>query len=295
MVRHVLSVPLVPADAMTALKMRTAIVEVCSRNPSFGVSVGPDNEIVLHGAGELQLEMAVDGLKRHDGFDFKIGAPQVDYREGITRSIQWDYTHKRQTGGTGAYAKVRIRFEPVEPGTGFMFENAAKEDAVPARFVPGVERGLMAEKKKGIAMPLPGVDLKCTLLDGGYHDGDSSEHTFELAARSCFREAVVKAGPRILEPMMYVIVLTPQDHMGDVIGDLNSRRGQVQSMEPGGTMQEITALVPLANLFGYQYTLLSMTQGTAQHMMAFSHYEQAPPAYRGPGDGNFPPAIGMRA
>jgi elongation factor G len=291
-ITHVLSLSLVPADAMTALNMRTVLDDVCARNPSFGVGVGPINEIVLHGVSELQLEMAVDRLQRQHSFAFKIGGPQVRYLETITKTIEWDYTHKKQTGGSGEYAKVKIRFEPAEPDTGFVFENAAEDGAVPARFIPGIERGLMIEKERGIAMPLPGIDLKCTLLDGGYHDIDSSGHAFEIAARWCFREAVAKAEPRVLEPIMYAVVLTPPDHLGDVVGDLNSRRGALQGMEERGEMMELTALVPFANLLGYQNTLLSITRGCAQHMMAFSHYEQIPP-HRGPD--TFPPAIGMRA
>lgn len=293
-ITHVLSISLVPADAMTALKMRTVIDDVCARNPSFGVSVGSVDEIILHGVGELELEMAINRLQRDHGFDFKAGAPEVRYLEGITKTIEWDYTHKKQTGGSGQYAKVKIRFEPAEPGSGFIFVNAAKDGAVPSRFVPGVERGLMAEIERGIAMPLPGIDLKCTLLDGGYHDVDSSEHTFELAARWCFREAVTKAGPRVLEPIMYVVVLTPPEHMGDVVGDLNARRGVLQGMETRGEMMELTALVPFANLFGYQNALSSITRGCAQHMMAFVRYEPIPP-HHGPDDDTFPPAIGMRA
>jgi elongation factor G len=291
-ITHVLSVSLVPADAMMALKMLTILDEVCARNPSFGVSVGPVNEIVLHGVGELRLEMMVDLLKRHHGLDIQVGAPQVRYSTSIARTIEWDYTYKKQTGGIGQYAKVKIRFEPAEPGIGIVFENAAEDGAVPARFVPGVEKGLHVEKEQGIVAALP-VDLKCTLLDGGYHDVDSSEHSFELAARWCFREATAKAGSRILEPIMYVVVLTPPEHMGDVVGDLNSRRGVLQGMETRGEMTELTALVPFANLFGYQNTLSSITRGGAQHMMAFVRYEQIPP-YRGPDDDNFSPAIGMR-
>jgi len=292
-ITHVLSVSLVPAGAMMAPKMRAVLDEVCARNPSFGVSVGSANELALHGIGELQLELAVDRLRRQHGFDFQVGAPQVRYLETIAKTIEWDYTYKKQTGGTGQYAKVKIRFEPAEPDTGFVFENVAEGGAVPARFISGVERGLMVEKECGIAMPLPGIDLKCTLLDGGYHAIDSSEHTFEIAARWCFREAVTRAGSRVLEPIMYVMVLTPPEHIGDVVGDLNSRRGVLQGMDERGEMMELTALVPFANLLGYQNTLSSITRGCAQHMMAFVHYEQIPP-YRGPDDDNFPPAVGMR-
>jgi elongation factor G len=294
MVMQALSVPLIPADAMTAEKLRTILNDVCANSEVFSISIGPADEIVLYGVGELELELMVHHLKTHDGLDFKTGAPAVRYLERITKSIEWDYTHKKQTGGRGEYAKVKIRFEPAEPGSGFQFENAVRGGAVPEAFIPAVERGLMAIKETGVVAGFPVTDLKCTLLDGGYHDIDSNERTFDIAARACFREALPKAGPQVLEPMMIVIVLTPEDYMGDVIGDLNSRRGQVQGMEPRGPMQEIVAVVPLANMFGYIYTLRSRTCGAVQYMMTFSHYEQVPP-YRGPDDDTFPPAIGMRA
>ena len=292
---HVMSVPLVPADAMAALKLRAAIDEICAADPTLGVAIGPINEIVLQGAGELHLEIAVDILRRGKGLDFKIGAPQVHYREGITKRIQWDYTHKRQAGGVGEFAKVKVRFEPGESGSGFVFENAVRGGSVPEVFIPAVEKGLMAAKETGVVAGFPLIDLKCTLVDCDHHDEDSNERTFEIAASACLREGLPKAGPRLLEPMMKVEVATPQEYLGDVIGDLNSRRGQVQGMDARGTAQVITAMVPLSSLFGYYSTLVSMTRGSATHTMAFSHYEQVPPAYRGPDDDNFPPAIGMRA
>ena len=292
--RHALSIPLLPADAMTALKMRTAINELCAKNDCFSVSTGADGEIVLHSVGEFELEMMVDSLRRRDGLDFKIGAPQVRYLERITKTIEWDYTHKKQTGGRGEYAKVKLRFEPTEPGSGFRFENAVRNGAVPEAFIPAVERGLMTAKETGVIAGFPVSDLKCTLLDGGYHDVDSSERTFDIAARACFREALPKTAPRLFEPMMIVLVLTPPDYLGEVIGDLNSRRGQVQGMEARGPMQEIIAVVPLSNMFGFIPTLRSKTRAAVQHMMTYSHYEQVPPAI-GPGDDTFPPAVGMRA
>jgi elongation factor G len=293
-VTHVMSVSLVPANAMEASKLRAAIDELCAADPTLGVAIDSINEITLQGLGELHLEFAVDILKRDKGLDFTTGAPEVHYREGITKRIQWDYTHKRQTGGGGEYAKVNIRLEPGEPGSGFLFVNDVRGGAVPDPFIPAVEKGLTTAKETGVVGGFPVIDLKCTLIDGGYHDVDSNERTFEIAARARFREALPKAGPRLLEPMMQVVVLTSQEHMGDVIGDLNSRRGQVQGMDARGSMQEISAMVPLSSMFGYVSTLRSMTQGSAQYMMAFSHYEQIPP-YRGPDDDNFPPAIGRRA
>jgi elongation factor G len=284
-----------PVDATTALKLRTAADELCARNGCFSVSTGADGDIVLHSVGELELEMVVDSWRRRDGLDFKIGAPQIRYLERTSKAIEWDYTHKKLTGDRGEYAKVRIRFEPGEPGSGFLFENAVRKGTIPEAFIPAVEKSLMIAKETGVIAGFPVVDLKCTLLDGGYHDVDSSERTFEIAARACFREALPKAAPRIFEPMMVVMVLTPSDYLGEVIGDLNSRRGQVQGMEPRGPMHEIIAVVPLSNMFGFVPTLRSKTRASMiQCMMTYSHYEQVPP-YRGPDDDNFPPAIGMRA
>lgn len=294
-VTHVISVPLVPADATAALKLRAAIDEMCAEDPTLGVTVGAVNEIVLWAQSELQLEITVDILKRGKGLNCTVGAPQVQYCETITKTLVWDYTHKRQTGGKGEYAKVRIRFQPGEPGSGFVFENAVRGGAIPDAFIPAVEKGLTTAKEAGTIAGFPVIDIKFILLDGGYHDVDSNERTFEIAARACFREALPKAGPRLLEPMMKVEVVTPQDYLGDVIGDLNRRRGQVQGMDVRGSAQVITAVVPLSSMFGYYPTLVSVTHGTAQFIVTFSHYEQVPPAYRGPEDDNFPPAIGMRA
>ena len=291
-VTHVISVPLAPADAIAALELRAAIEEMCATDGTLGVAIGPVNEIILQGVSELQLETVVDRLKRGRGFNFRIGNPQIAYRESITRKIEWDYTHKKQTGGTGEYAKVKVRFEPGAPGSGFQFTSKAG-DSIPPAFVPAVEKGLAHECEKGPVAGFPLIDLACPLIDGDYHEIDSSERTFEIAARACLRHALPKAGPRVLEPMMHITVLTPQEYMGDVIGDLNARRGQVQGMDGRGDMQEITALVPLADLFGYAASLSLMTRGGATHTMTFDHYEQVPP-YRGPGDDNFPSAAALR-
>jgi elongation factor G len=293
-ITYVMSVPLVPADAMAALTLRAAIDEMCAADPTLGVTVGPVNEIVLWAQSELQLEIVVDTLKRGKGLSFTCGAPQVRYCETVTKTLVWDYTHKRQTGGKGEYAKVRVRFQPGEPGSGFVFENAVRGGAIPDAFIPAVERGLTTAKEIGSIAGFPVIDIKCILLDGGYHDVDSTERTFEIAARACFREAMPKAGPRLMEPMIKVEVATPEEHLGDVVGDLNRRRGQVTGMDTQDGLQVITAFVPLSKLFGYPSTLRHMTQGGARVTMAFSHYEQVPPAL-GPDDDTFPPAIGMRA
>ncbi len=287
-----LSVPLVSPDAEAAVKLRAELAEICARTESLAVEPGPLNETVLHGRGELELDMMIDHLKRDLGHDFQVGAPQVAYREAITKTIEWGYTHKNQTGGIGHYAKVKIRFAPGEPGSGFRFD-AAAGNAVPVEFISAVAEGLKAAANQGSAAGFPLLDLLCTLVDGGYHDVDSTRETFEIAARACLREALPKAGPRLLEPVMVAVVLTPERFIGDVIGDLNSRRGQVRGMDSHGTAQVITATVPLANMFGYAITLRSMTRGQAQYMMTFSHYE-AMPLRPGPGDDGFRPAMALR-
>jgi elongation factor G len=292
-VTYVISVPIETADATAAAKLRAAIDDMCAADPTLGMTIGPANEIILQGQHELQLDFAVDILRRGKGLDFMCGQPQVAYRESITKKIEWDYTHKRQTRGTGEYAKVKIRFEPGEPGSGFVFENDVVGGAVPKEFIPAVEKGLTNAKETGVIAGFPVIDLKCTLIDGGYHDVDSNVMAFDIAARACFREALPKAGPRLLEPIMKVEVVTPQEYLGDVIGDLNSRHGQVQGMDTSGNAQVISAMVPLANLFGYPSTLRFMTQGRAQCTIHFDHYEQVPPAL-GPGDDDFPMAAALR-
>jgi elongation factor G len=225
------------------------------------------------------------------GFAFEVGQPQVIYVETITKTVEWHYSHKNQSGGSGQYANVKMRFAPGAQGSGFLFVNQAGANVPPA-FVEGVERGLTEAGRHGPIAGQPVMDVLCTLVDGAYHDIDSSADTFRIAAGACLREALPKAGPRILEPMMFMVVLTPPDYMGDVVGDLNSRRGQVNGMERLGRFQAIAALVPLANLFGYHSTLKSMTRGTATYIMEFDHYEQLPPAPGG--DDDFPTATALR-
>jgi elongation factor G len=275
----VIEVAVEPKSKADQEKMGVALNRLAQEDPSFRVSSDQESgQTIIKGMGELHLEIIVDRMKREFKVEANVGAPQVAYRESITKKIEWDYTHKKQTGGSGQYAKVKIRFEPGEPGSGFVFENDVVGGSVPKEYVPGVEKGLTSAKETGVIAGFPVIDLKCTLIDGDYHDVDSNVMTFDIAARACFREALPKAGPRLLEPMMKVEVVTPQDYMGDVIGDLNSRRGQVQGMDSRGNAQVISAMVPLANMFGYVSTLRSMTQGRAQYSMHFDHYEQVPPA-----------------
>jgi len=207
-----------------------------------------------------------------------IGAPQVAYREAITRAVDHDYTHKKQSGGSGQFARIKFRIEPNEAGKGFEFESAVVGGNVPKEYVPGVQKGVASVMGSGPIIGFPIVDVKFILTDGAYHDVDSSVLAFEIAGRAGFREAIEKAAPKILEPIMRVEVLTPEDYVGDVIGDLNSRRGQIRGTEARGIAQVIDAMVPLANMFGYVNSLRSMSQGRAQYTMTFDHYEQVPQA-----------------
>jgi elongation factor G len=228
--------------------------------------------------GELHLEIIVDRMKREFKVDANVGAPQVAYRETISRTAEVDYTHKKQTGGSGQFARIKVRFEPLPPGSGFEFENDVVGGNVPKEYIPGVEKGIKSSMQSGPLAGFPVIDFKATLYDGAYHDVDSSVLAFEIAARAAFKEGIMKAAPKLLEPLMRVEVVTPEDYMGDVIGDLNSRRGQVTGMDSRGNARVVTAMVPLANMFGYVNTLRSMSQGRAQYTMHFDHYEQVPQA-----------------
>ncbi|MBX7146363.1 MAG: elongation factor G [Alphaproteobacteria bacterium] len=275
----VIEVAVEPKSKADQEKMGMALNRLAQEDPSFRVSTDIESgQTIIKGMGELHLEIIVDRMKREFKVEANVGAPQVAYRETITKSIEHEYTHKKQSGGAGQFAKVKIRFEPSEPGAGFNFESAIIGGAVPKEYVPGVEKGLKAAKETGVIAGFPVIDLKTTLIDGAYHDVDSNVLTFDIAARACFREAIAKAGPKLLEPMMRVEVVTPEDYMGDVIGDLNSRRGQISGMDSRGNARVITAMVPLASMFGYVNTLRSMSQGRAQYTMHFDHYEQVPQA-----------------
>jgi len=235
----------------------------------------PDSTgVILHGLGELELEVAVMRLMRDFQIELEIGAPNVAYRETIAKVKEQDYTHKKPTGPSGQYARVRIRFEPLPAGGGYIFENVATNAAVPAEYMPGVVKGLDHAKESGVVAGFPMIDFKATLIDGAHHPVDSSVIAFDVAARACFREAIPQAGPKLLEPMMKVEVVTPLDYLGDVIGDLNSRRGQTLGMDSLDDAHAVSAMVPLSNLFGYVNALRSMTGGRAQHTMRFDHYEQ---------------------
>jgi elongation factor G len=275
----VIEVAVEPKTKSDQEKMGLALNRLAQEDPSFRVASDPESgQTVIKGMGELHLEIIVDRMKREFKVEATVGAPQVAYRETITRTVEQDYTHKKQTGGAGQFARVKIRFEPLPAGSGFVFENEVIGGSVPKEYVPGVEKGLKAAKETGVIAGFPMIDFKASLIDGAYHDVDSNVLTFDIAARACYREGVPKAGPKLLEPIMRVEVVTPEEYMGDVIGDLNSRRGQIGSMDSRGNARVIGAMVPLANMFGYVSTLRSMSQGRAQYTMHFDHYEQVPQA-----------------
>jgi len=260
-------------------KMSVALSRLAQEDPSFRVTTDVESgQTVIKGMGELHLEIIVDRMKREFKVDANVGAPQVAYRETITRPYEVDYTHKKQTGGSGQFARVKLQFGPLEPGEGFLFENKVVGGSVPKEYVPGVEKGLKSARETGVLAGFPLIDFKATLVDGASHDVDSSVLAFEIATRAAFREGIAKAGPVLLEPVMRVEVVTPEEYMGDIIGDLNSRRGQVTGMDARGNAQVINAMVPLANMFGYVNTLRSMSQGRAQYTMHFDHYEKVPQA-----------------
>jgi elongation factor G len=260
-------------------KMAVALYKLASEDPSFRVSTDSESgETIIKGMGELHLDIKVDILKRTHKVEVSVGAPQVAYREAITRKVTKDYTHKKQTGGTGQFARVILELEPAEPGAGNSFESRIVGGSVPKEYIPGVEKGLNSVLSSGPVIGFPVVDLKVSLVDGAYHDVDSSAIAFEIATRAAMREAFEQAGAVLLEPMMKVECTSPEDFVGSVIGDLNSRRGQILGTSMRGNANIITALVPLANMFGYINNLRSMSQGRASYTMQFDHYSQVPGA-----------------
>jgi elongation factor G len=266
-----------PKSTQDQEKMSMALARLAAEDPSFRVSVDHETgQTVIKGMGELHLEIIVDRMRREFKVEANVGAPQVAYRETITQKAEIDYTHKKQSGGAGQFAKVKIIFEPAETGAGFSFESKIVGGAIPKEFIPGVDKGLTSAKETGVVAGYPMIDFKATLIDGSYHDVDSSVLAFEIAAKAAYREGMAKCGPKLLEPIMKVEVVTPDEYMGDIIGDLNSRRGQILGMEGRGNAQVINANVPLAEMFGYVNNLRSLSQGRAQYTMLFSHYEQTP-------------------
>jgi elongation factor G len=275
----VIEIAIEPKSKADQEKLGVALQKLAAEDPTFRVSTDQESgQTILRGMGELHLDIKVDILKRTYKVEANIGAPQVAYRETLGRKTEIDYTHKKQTGGSGQFARIKLVFEPVEPGVGYSFESKVVGGAVPKEFVPGVEKGLASAKENGLLAGFPVIDFKATLIDGAYHDVDSSVLAFEIAARAAFRELREKGGPKLLEPIMKVEVTTPEDWVGDVIGDLNSRRGQIQGQDQRGNAQIVIAMVPLANMFGYVNTLRSMTQGRANFHMEYDHYEAVPQA-----------------
>jgi len=275
----VIEIAIEPKSKADQEKLGVALAKLVAEDPSFRVTTDQESgQTIIKGMGELHLDIKVDILKRTYKVDANIGAPQVAYREKISRLATVDYTHKKQTGGHGQFARIKIIAEPAAPGTGFEFENEVVGGAVPKEFVPAVEKGLEAQLTSGVLAGFPVVDLKARLIDGDSHDVDSSAMAFEIAARAAMREALQKGGPVLLEPIMKVEVVTPEDYTGSVIGDLNSRRGQIQGQDMRGNANVISAMVPLANMFSYVNNLRSMSQGRATFTMQFDHYAEVPKA-----------------
>ena len=275
----VIEIAVEPKSKADQEKMGLALARLAAEDPSFRVHTDVESgQTIMKGMGELHLDILVDRMRREFKVEANIGAPQVAYRERIGKTTEINYTHKKQSGGSGQFAEIKVIFEPLEAGEGFQFESQIVGGSVPKEYIPGVEKGLQSAKDNGLLAGYPVTDFKATLIDGKYHDVDSSVLAFEIAARAAFRELKSQGDPRLMEPTMKVEVVTPEEYMGDIIGDLNSRRGQVQGTEARGNAQVVSAFVPLANMFGYVNNLRSMSQGRAQFTMVFDHYEEVPRA-----------------
>jgi elongation factor G len=273
----VIEIAIEPKSKADQEKLGVALAKLAAEDPSFRVSTDQESgQTILKGMGELHLDIKVDILRRTYKVDANIGAPQVAFREKITKKAEVDYTHKKQTGGTGQFARVKFIVEPGEPGSGFVFESKVVGGSVPKEYIPGVEKGLNSVLTSGVVAGFPVVDVKVQLVDGAYHDVDSSALAFEIASRAAFRDALQKGKSVLLEPIMKVECVTPEDYTGSVIGDLNSRRGQIQGKDMRGNANVINAMVPLMNMFGYVNNLRSMSQGRATFTMQFDHYAEAP-------------------
>ena len=273
----VIEIAVEPKTKADQEKMGEALGRLAKEDPSFRVTSDEESgQTIIKGMGELHLDIIVDRMKREFNVEANVGAPQVAYRETLQNASEFEYTHKKQSGGAGQFAKVKLLVEPQEPGAGRSVESKIKGGAIPKEFIPGVEKGIETISDGGILAGFPMIDYKVTILDGLHHDVDSSVLAFELAGRACFKEACTRGTLKLLEPVMRVEVVTPEDYMGDVIGDLNSRRGQISTQEQRGNATVITAMVPLANMFGYINSLRSMSQGRAQYSMFFDHYSKVP-------------------
>jgi elongation factor G len=273
----VISISVTPKDKGSTEKMGIAIGKMVAEDPTFRVETDVDSgETILKGMGELHLDIKVDILKRTYGVDLVVGQPQVAYRETISMPIEDSYTHKKQSGGSGQYGKIDYKIRPGEPNTGFTFSSSVVGGNVPKEFFPAIEKGFKSMMTTGPLAGFPVLDVEVELVDGGYHAVDSSAIAFEIAAKGAFRQSMPKAGPQLLEPVMKVDVYSPEDHVGDVIGDLNRRRGMISGQEPNATGVRIKSDVPLSEMFGYISTLRTMTSGRGQFSMEFSHYAPCP-------------------
>ncbi|AOW46479.1 translation elongation factor G [Acetobacter ascendens] len=273
----VIDISVEPKTKDAVEKMTLALQKLAGEDPSLQLKTDQETgQTILSGMGELHLDIIIDRLRREYGVDANVGAPQVAYRETITQPHTETYTHKKQSGGSGQFAEVKIEFQPVERNEGILFENKVVGGSVPREYIPAVEKGIRVQSSTGVLAGFPTVDFKFTLLDGKYHDVDSSALAFEIAAKACFRDGMKKAGPVILEPIMDVEITTPNDHVGDVVGDLNRRRGMIQSQETSGSTVMVRAYVPLKEMFGYISHLRSMTKGRASFTMQFHHYDPVP-------------------
>ncbi len=273
----VISIAVAPKDKGGSEKMGVAIGKMVAEDPTFKVETDEDSgETILRGMGELHLDIKVDILKRTYGVDLVVGKPQVAYRETITQAIEDSYTHKKQSGGSGQFGKIDYRIKPGEPGSGFVFTSSVVGGNVPKEFFPAVEKGFKSMMEEGVLAGFPVLDVEIELYDGGFHAVDSSAVAFEIAAKGAFRQSIPKAGAQLIEPIMKVDVFTPEDHVGDVIGDLNRRRGMIKDQEPASTGVRIKADVPLSEMFGYIGSLRTMTSGRGQFSMEFSHYMPCP-------------------
>ena len=277
-------------------KMRQALARLATEDPSFRIKLDYESgQTIVAGMSEEHLETMLGRLKREFEVEANIGAPQVAYRETISRKADVVCTYKKQAGGSGQYAHVKLRFEPLAPGSGFEFANEVVGGTVPQEYIPGVEKGVKGSLDNGVLAGFPVIDLKVTLTGGAYHEVDSSALAFEMAARAAMKEGLAKAGPKLLEPIMKVEVVTPRDHMGDVIGDLNRRRGRITGQDQRGNAEVINAEVPLANLFGYARDMDALSHGRITFTMLFAHYDRVPKSRDGDDDPPFGPAVGMRA
>ncbi|MEA3012580.1 MAG: elongation factor [Sphingomonadales bacterium] len=273
----VIEVAVEPKTKADQEKMGVALNRLAREDPSFRVTSDIESgQTIIKGMGELHLEILVDRMKREFKVEANVGAPQVAYREYLGRPVELTYTHKKQSGGSGQFAEVKVKVTPGERGSGFIFVDSVKGGNVPKEYIPSVEKGMRETAETGSLIGFPIIDFEVQLIDGKYHDVDSSALAFEICARGAMREAAQKAGIKLLEPIMKVEVVTPEDYLGDVIGDLNSRRGQIQGTDSRGNAQVVEAMVPLANMFGYVNELRSFSQGRAQYSMQFSHYDEVP-------------------